>query len=119
MNIYIQAIPHDAQRYDTLGDWWFDPTGDHLQIRTSKSGLGEDAEFLVALHELVEAYLCKRRGITTQMVDAWDMHHAGKSGSEPGDRLGCPYGREHRFAMIVEHLMAHELGLGTGYGHVI
>ena len=39
MNITIKTIAHDKQRYDTVGDWWFDDEGD-LQIRVSRVGLG-------------------------------------------------------------------------------
>ena len=116
MRIVIEDIPHKDQRYDTLGDWYTGPNG--LEIRVSRELGSPDARFLVALHELVEAYLCGKAGVTDEMVDRWDMTHVGSDDMEPGDLPGCPYGRQHRFAMLIEHLVAHELGLGNDYGTV-
>lgn len=124
MNIRIEFVPSKDQRYDTIGDWYFDAAGD-LVIRVSNDDPffpTEDEQVLVALHELVEVLLCRKRGITQDMVDEFDMRGAGaeyckEEGTEPGDHPEAPYRREHRFAMIVEHLMAHELGL-TGYGEI-
>jgi hypothetical protein len=74
--------------------------------------------FLIALHELVEAHLCLVRGIPQEEVDAFDLKVSNDNPDvEPGDEWGCPYREEHRFAMIVEHLVAHELGIG-GWGHI-
>jgi len=122
MKIVIEAIPHAAQRYDTWGDWYYDPDGT-LQIRVSSDvpELPSAAhQFLIALHELVEVKLCEARGVTQEQVDAFDFAHqddCNEAGTEPGDLPDSPYRREHRFAMLVEHLMAHELGL-TPYGRV-
>lgn len=122
MKIVIESIPTSQQRYDTWGDWWYDPDGT-LQLRVSADDTAmptEDHQFLVALHELVEARLCQARGITQQQVDDYDMGMEARfkeNGEEPGDQPDAPYRREHRFAMLIEHLMAHELGL-VGYGRV-
>ena len=120
MKIVIESIPHAQQRYDTWGDWWFDPDGT-LQIRVSSDVPEmptEQHQFLVALHELVEVRLCQERGISQEAVDTFDMSpKALACDGEPGDLPDAPYRREHRFAMLIEHLMAHELGL-TGYGEV-
>ena len=124
MNIRIEFIPAKEQRYATIGDWYFDAAGD-LVIRVSKDDPQfptGDEQILVALHELVEVLLCRKRGITQQMVDDFDIHGAGseycqENGIEPGDHPDAPYRREHRFAMLIEHLMAHELGI-DGYGIV-
>ncbi len=122
MKIIIESIPASQQRYDTCGDWWFDQDGT-LQLRVSSDDptlTTENHQLLVALHELVEAKLCQARGITQQQVDDYDMgseQYFKENGEEPGDQFDAPYRREHRFAMLIEHLMAHELGL-TGYGRV-
>ncbi len=112
--VEIRIIPAAEQRYDTLGDWWFD--GEALQIRATEAEGHEP--FLIALHELVEAYLCKARGVDQSAVDLHDQFclNAGIDG-EPGDAPSAPYRREHRFAMLIEHMVAHELGI-TGYGEV-
>lgn len=116
MNINIQTIPHDQHRYPTCGDWWLDTEG-NLQIRVSAMG-NQDYEALVALHELVEVLLCKKRGISTERVDAFDMQfekdrELGLHGEndEPGDDPQAPYKREHFFATNIEALMSSELGV--------
>lgn len=123
MNISMQFIPAIDQRYDTVGDWYYDENGD-LIIKVSnddKEFPSEDSQILVAIHELVEVLLCRKRGITQKMVDDFDMGEGSydkiPEGEESGDQPNAPYRREHRFAMLIEHLMAHELGL-TGYGVV-
>jgi hypothetical protein len=72
-------------------------------------------EQLVALHELVEVLLCKKRGITQKSVDAFDkaFEKARKPGNvdEPGDDPKAPYRKEHFFSTNVERLMAAELGV--------
>ena len=71
INITIRSIPEAQHRYPTTGDWWFEPDGS-LQIAVTEWG-HPDHEFLIAFHELVEVWLCRRRGITTEAVDAFDM----------------------------------------------
>ena len=122
MKIVIESIPSKEQRYDTLGDWWVDPDGT-IQIRVSNDAQElptTDHEFLVALHELVEMKVCEARGITQAQVDEFDLgmeEYCKETGVEPGDMPDAPYRREHRFAMIVEHLVAHEMGI-QGYGEI-
>ena len=117
MDIQIKFIPHAEQRYDTLGDWFREDGV--LQIRVSNDQrLSEHKQFLVALHELIEVKLCEIRGITIEEVDTFDFCWASDDpNEEPGDHPDAPYRKEHRFAMMIEHLMAHEMGL-TGYGVV-
>lgn len=114
MNITIKTIPHEQQRYPTVGDWWEDEQG-NLEIRVSDMG-NPDYEALVALHEQVEFLQCKKRGITTAQVDAFDMQFekdraAGLHGEddEPGDDPQAPYRREHFFATNIEALVSGEL----------
>ena len=108
MKVLIEFTKPD--RYDTLGDWYYEDETLHI-----KAAGKEEEAFLIALHELVEAYLCRNRGITQKQVDDFDMGWFGHG--EPGDSVAAPYGKEHRFAMVMEHLMAHELGL-VGYGEI-
>jgi hypothetical protein len=122
VKIVIESIPQNKQRYSTLGDWWMDEDGT-IQIRVTGDdpSLSENHQFLIALHELVESMLCHERGISTEAVDAFDQSHdeyCGEYDLEPGDLEDCPYRKEHRFAMLIEHLMAHELGI-SGYGKVM
>jgi len=122
--ILINYIPHDQQRYETVGDWYYDSDG-NLIINVSNDHPDyptKDEQFLVALHELIEVTLCRKRGITQEQVDDFDMMqlgsmHAKYIDDEPGDHYDAPYRNEHRFACLIEHLMAHEMGI-VGYGVV-
>ena len=108
MRIIIETIPHEQQRYPTVGDWFYDPSGD-LVIRVSQMP-DERYGLLVALHELVEAQLCLDRGITQEQVDAYDIEFERNrppgNDSEPGDCMAAPYHNEHCFATGIERLMA-------------
>lgn len=117
MNIHMESQPKSTMRYGTWGDWYFDDDGNLIiKVVNDEPGLPtEDHQFLVALHELVEVWLCRHRGVTQQMVDEFDFSYNGNG--EPGDEPDAPYRREHRFAMLIEHLVAHELGL-IGYGEI-
>jgi hypothetical protein len=104
--ITIEQIPYSEARYSTHGDWVVDEFG-NIHIRVSKE-LGEDGAFLVAIHELLEVYLCKKRGITTATVDAFDLTYEG---DDPGADPKAPYFNEHKFATKIEKLLCKELGL--------
>jgi hypothetical protein len=107
MSITIQTIPHDSQRYPTVGDWvWVD---DHnLVIHVSSLG-DRRYEALIAVHEMIEALLCREHGITTTMADAFDIAFEGEG--EPGDAAECPYRQEHFTATFIEMQVANALGV--------
>lgn len=113
MRISIRTIPHDTQRYPTVGDWIWDKNGDI--IITVSDMKNKKFEFLVAFHELIETMLCKERGIKQEEVDDFDISYEAKRNfgddSEPGDSLKAPYYNEHQFATCLERLMALELGV--------
>lgn len=110
MKITIETIPHDLQRYETVGDWKFNKKGD-LTISVSQMG-DFHYEMLVAVHELIEVLLCQDRGIEQETVDAFDIafEEARKPGNldEPGDSKKAPYHKEHVFATVVEKLLSKE-----------
>lgn len=116
LNIEIKTIPGSHHRYDTLGDYWEDEKGKiHIRVTNLKS---EDSEFLVALHELVEMYITKKRGISEPLIQAFDIEFekeraAGKwdEYAEPGDDPRAPYKTEHCLAEIIERLVAQQLGV--------
>ena len=118
MKIVIEFIPQDQQRYGTLGDWiWKDDETLHIY---SSSDNGEDEAFLVALHELAEVWLCRKKGITQEEVDAFDLAFEPPTDdpdAEPGDHPDAPYRYQHRQAMMIEHLMALFMGIPS-YGTV-
>lgn len=114
MKIVIETIPHDQQRYPTIGDYWWEPDGT-LQIRVSDTGNWK-YDACVVLHEFLEVHLCKDRGISEPDIMAFDKafegnRQPGDDDSEPGDDPKAPYGLEHRFAENLERLFAAELGV--------
>jgi hypothetical protein len=114
MKIIVETIPHEAQRYPTVGDYWEDPEG-VVQIRVSHM---EDWRYviLVAVHELAEMMLTRWRGIPEEAIGSFDMafekkRERGLVRGEPGDARDAPYRREHFFATNIERLLAAELGV--------
>lgn len=104
-NMIVKVIQHSEQRYDTVGDWWWE--GETLQVRISDMG-NPLHEQCVLMHELTEVLLCKARGISTEVVDAWDMAYGD---GEPGNDPSAPYHKEHDAGNVVERFMAFQLGL--------
>lgn len=116
MNINIKTIKNRHQRYPTVGDYWFENDGD-IQIRISNMG-NTDYEFLVAIHELIECYLTKKRGISEESITAFDMKFEEerkdtmhRMEDEPGYDPRAPYKNEHFFAEAIERLLANQLGV--------
>lgn len=116
MRIIIEFIPEEAQRYATQGDWvWKD--GD---LHIFASGDTPNDAFLIGLHEMVEAWLCRDKGVPQEAVDAFDLAFIAEDhpdDAEPGDDPRAPYRIQHRQSMMVEHLAALFLGI-TDYGTV-
>lgn len=118
MHIYIDTIAHEEQRYPTVGDWWFPKLAPHsgfyAEIRVSRMSK-EDYEFLVGIHEQIEAYLCYKRGISEQAVSDFDIAfeavRAPENTDEPGNDPLAPYHKEHLFASEIERQLAKELGV--------
>jgi hypothetical protein len=114
MNYDIRTIPHAAQRYETVGDYCLDSTG-FTHVRISDMG-NEDYEFLVAIHELIEEHLTRKRGITEESIKAFDEayeanRHPEDTTSEPGWAENAPYRKEHAFSEWIERQIANELGV--------
>jgi|ERR1035441_7256085 hypothetical protein len=106
--ILIHVIKNENQRYPTVGDWEFG-NDNNLVIRVSN--LGNDLEgtkmnCLIAIHELVEALLCKFNlpEIMTKQVDSFDMSHPELD--EPGDDPRAPYYSQHDIATTFERIFA-------------
>jgi hypothetical protein len=111
MKITIETIDHNDQRYNTVGDWQFDDEG-NLNIKVSNTA-SESYNFLIGVHELVEAYLCKIRGISTQDVDKFDIDFISRHSPlwEPGDSKDAPYHIQHKIATVIEYILLKELRL--------
>jgi hypothetical protein len=117
-SILLEAVPREQMRppYDReeglCGDWFTDDAG-NMVVRVAADSLDDDQAFLYALHELVEARLCAKAGVSQEAVDAFDREYKGDG--EPGGAADCVYRRQHRQACLVEFLVADMLGL-LGYG---
>jgi len=107
IDINIRVIPHSAQRYDTVGDWYYEGPN-KLFIRVSELGDWR-MEVAVAVHELVEWILCERGKITESEVDRFDKTFEGDG--EPGDDPRAPYHRQHCIATGIERILIALLGV--------
>lgn len=112
LKVLIESIPHDAQRYNTPGDWFWDEGILHIRVsRLSERKL----EFIMAFHELFEAMWCKNEGVSQHDVDRFDTKFelARKDGDtrEPGDSIDAPYYTGHQIATGLERIVAAELGV--------
>ena len=113
MEIILKSIPIQKQRFKALGDWLVYGKGNFL-ILVAKCKI--DYEFLMALHELIECFLCQKRGISEIEVNKFDelfskeckkgLH---KNQPEAGRDKRAPYHKEHLFAIKIEKLIAKEL----------
>lgn len=108
IRILISTIPHQEQRYDTVGDWQFNKATGQLTIWVSDLNNWR-YETLISIHELVEAFLCSHKGITQEVVDKFDLAYKGDG--EPGDEPNCPYHGPHQIAMGVERILAGLIGV--------
>ena len=111
--VIIETIPHNKQRYKTCGDW-FENGDNTLRIKVS-SLFNYRYEYLIAIHELIEALLCHERGIAegdvTKFDEQFEEFRPPLNTDEPGDHPLAPYKREHFFATSIERLVASELGV--------
>lgn len=112
MKISGWTIPHKKQRYSTCGDW--KGSLKHIVISVSRMK-NLDYCFLIFIHEVIEAWLCLKRGITEEQVTAFDIAYEAQrtedNESEPGDDRDAPYRKEHQFATKIEHMLAEEIGI--------
>lgn len=110
-SIRIDIIPHDEQRYPTVGDWI--DNGDELEVRVSDMG-NNHYELAVAIHEIVEAVKCLEEGVDEESVNDFDIQfeeaRASGDNSEPGNDPAAPYYNQHQAATRVERTVISEFG---------
>ena len=114
MNIHIQVIPKTSMRANVDGaDWYWDEQED-LQVRVCPMSDWR-YETLLAIHEAVEAIMCKHNGVSQESVDLFDLEydiqHPEETDCEAGDDPAAPYVREHCFATAIERILCAELGV--------
>ncbi len=107
MKIVIETIPHDHQRYETVGDYFRDDDG---TLRIFVSAMADPrSELLVAIHELVEQVMTEAAGISNGEIDAFDLGHPELD--DPGADPRAPYHRQHTIATAIEMTVCAEIGL--------
>lgn len=114
LDIKIKTIEHADHVYPTIGNWTW--KGQRLVIHVSDMSDWRH-ELLVAVHELVECYLCRMEGIPEFKVTAFDRafeKKRSKKGSielcgEPGEMKGCLYHKQHMLAEHIEHALCEVL----------
>jgi hypothetical protein len=113
VRIECDSYPKEEIRCAQAGDWAYSK-----RLIEVKSIQMPDwrYELLVQVHELVEAALCKHRGITDEAVTAFDAQfeierEAGlhTPEAEDGDDPRAPYRKEHFTATNIERQLAAEL----------
>ena len=112
LNIEIKTIPDKEQRYDTVGDYWKKDGVDEIRVSSISN---RQYEFLIAIHEMIEQFLCESAGITDEEITKFDLEYEAKrkkgDASEPGEDTYAPYRKQHMFAEKMERLMAQECGI--------
>lgn len=111
--ICIKIIPHNEQRYETVGDYWKDENG-IWQIRVSQTK-SDAVSLLVALHELVEFILVDWSCISEEEITKFDIEFERKrkrgNNDEPGFDTNAPYKNEHAIATAVELIMCAKMNI--------
>lgn len=112
LDIRVKTVPHESHRYPTIGDWQW--KNEKLTVRVSEMNNWEH-ELLVAVHELVESYLCRMDGVPECLVGKFDrqFEKQRKAGDnrEPGEQKDCPYREQHLMAEHIEHSLCEVLGV--------
>ncbi len=112
-DIIVETIPYDQMRYPSVGDYTSDENG----ALTVKIAELPDWRYvrLVAIHEIIEATLCRQDGVTDAEIDAFDIafeaNRPEDDDSEPGDDPAAPYRRQHLMATAIEKMIAAALGV--------
>lgn len=103
MRIEFKTVDPAAMRYPTAGDWEWLPDG-ALKLTVPDYGTSDQSALLVLIHELVEAFLCKRDGVSEESVTKFDVENPTLE--EPGDDPSAPYHHQHQIAMALEASLA-------------
>jgi hypothetical protein len=111
VQLELDFIPHQEQRYETLGDWVHTPDGAKFTLHISQMR-NRYSEIAVALHEMVEALLCDLEQIGAKEVDEWDFKFLERHPkNEPGDDPLAPYHLQHKIATRVEQAFVMAVGM--------
>ena len=106
-SVVIKTVGPKQMRYRTVGDWQLLPTGE-LEITVADTG-NWIYNLLVAIHELIEVFLCQIDGVSGKQVDRFDFAH--QNDEDPGTHPKAPYHDQHCTALGVELLLAARAGV--------
>ena len=114
--ITLKSVPLSQIRCSAWGDWQILEDGSILAL--VRDDMYEESQIAVAIHEAIEAYLCKKHGISDESVVAFDGQYekerlVGKhpEDTEPGDAEDSPYRLPHQAATCVERAVCLALGV--------
>ena len=71
MYAQLKSVPKEQIRCDQVGDWWLNHEG-ILATCGNFPGWNDDQKIRIMVHELIEAYLCQKHGVTEQAVLDFD-----------------------------------------------
>lgn len=115
-DITVTVIRHENQRYETVGDYVTNADG-CLNVAISRLPDWRHVR-LIAIHEIIEATLCKASEVTDGEIDQFDMQFEadralGRHGKndEPGDDPRAPYRKQHLMATAIEKMVAAAIGV--------
>lgn len=127
LDIIIQTVKHEDQKYNTIGNYESTEAGFEKQVELTPGKViitvsdMQDwrKELCVAVHELVEvAIACWKNGIKDKDIVRFDMcfeelAELGKvpEDAEPGDDPKAPYYAYHKMATMLEYSLMVSLGL--------
>ncbi len=116
MNYRINVKKRKEMRYPTAGDYYENKYGDMIVEICKQSN--PDYEFCIMIHELIEEYITRKRGIKEQEIMDFDLQFEAEreeglhsDTAEPGIDFRAPYRKEHIFAENIERLIAAELNI--------
>ena len=104
--IHIKCIPHDEQRYETLGDYW--ETESKIEFRISDTG-NANYNMAILMHEIWEEHRNRMLGIKEIDVTQFDINHPELD--DPGLSKEAPYHATHMESDAIERVcivMSHE-----------
>lgn len=108
--ILSATVPHALQEYDTAGNY-FETAGMWNITVSEMSDWRMSAAVLV--HELVEMCLTKHDNIDWDVITHFDKHE-GAELSDPGCSEDAPYHKQHMYAVEIEKMFCHMIGIDWG-----
>lgn len=117
MNVRLISTPAENIRAEQAGDWWTYGNNNTILVHVI-DGLPPESQLAIAIHEVIEAWLCRFHGISDEDVVTFDNHYEAERENgdhgpedEPGDDPCAPYRAEHMAATHVERAVCAALGI--------